>query len=124
MSTTQTDHRAYWQAYKRRKRRVSLTLDPLDYSQLCDRAAGHQPPRTPGQQLWLEATAYRRQRYLPSATIQPRLDQLLQATRQLSSALQMGATPHPLGSDAEALRAQIRFLHQQLRRFVQGPHDH
>ncbi|RVT80628.1 hypothetical protein DXV76_21125 [Rhodobacteraceae bacterium CCMM004] len=64
-------HQQYWQQYRARKKRVTIMLSPSEHRALKARAGGL---REPGEQLWLEAQAYREDRYLPAATVVARLD--------------------------------------------------
>ncbi|MDO6732402.1 hypothetical protein Q4577_20425 [Marinovum sp. 2_MG-2023] len=67
-------HRQSWQQYRARKQRVTIMLSPSGYRALKARAGRL---RKPGEQLWLEAQAYREDRYLPPEAVAKRIDGLL-----------------------------------------------
>ena len=67
---------SYWQSYKAAKKRITLMVSASDYAALQRRATAADSTRTAGQQLWIEAQAYREDRYLPPAEVTARIDQL------------------------------------------------
>ena len=83
MSRTEYQRR-YWQQYRARKKRVTIMLAPGEYRALKARAGGS---RKPGEQLWLEAQAYREERYLPPETVAVRIDALFAMMARLHDAL-------------------------------------
>ena len=110
--------RLYWPAYCLRKRRVSVTLTTAELAGLVERSG----TRTPGRQLWLEAQAYRQQRYLPTPAVEQKLEELQRAMRQLYSQLTahqtsiLGTLPCYAGS----VRG-LRQLQQALDQFLVRP---
>lgn len=78
-------HKAYWQAYKHRKKRVSVVLSSEEYQalKLAAKIAGNTLP----QQLLSESRAYRNKSFIPSQEISAQLTELLSANRTLYQAL-------------------------------------
>ena len=108
--------RQYWQQYRARKRRVSIMLSPSEYRALKARAGGL---RNPGEQLWLEALAYREERYLPPEAVVARLDALFAMMGRLYDLLS-GLDHSPL-SRTRVLPETLQRLHQMrasLDRFI------
>lgn len=106
MSRTEYQRR-YWQQYRARKKRVTIMLTPGEHRALKARAGGL---RKPGEQLWLEAQAYREELYLPPEAVVTRLDRLFAMMARLHDVL-TGMGQGPLG--------QMRVLPETLERLHQ-----
>ena len=76
-------HHHYWQRYRAKKQRVTVTLSKADYQALCARASKADPNRKPGHQLWLESQAYLNNQFLPNADIAHRVDRLYHELHRL-----------------------------------------
>jgi hypothetical protein len=100
-------HRHYWQQYRARKKRVTITLSPSEYRALKARAGRL---RKPGEQLWLEAQAYREDRYLPPEVVAERIDGLLATMLRLYDLLS-AVRQSPLGR-TRVLPETLERLHQ------------
>ena len=78
----------HYRNYCLRKKRVTITLDMADYKALEKRAGD----RSPGQQLWLESLGYRQNRYLPSHSVEARIEALQLGVARLYDALNIHQT--------------------------------
>ena len=97
----------YWQKYRTRKCRVTIMLSPGEYRLLKARAG---KTRKPGEQLWLEAQAYREERYLPPEVVVQQLETVFAMMLRLYDLL-TGLQRGPL--------AQTRVLPETLKRLHQ-----
>lgn len=102
-----TYQRQYWKQYRAEKQRVSVMLTKGEYRALKARAGGL---RKPGEQLWLEAQAYREDRYLPPEAVVARLDALFAMMARLHDLL-AGIGQSPL-AQTEMLPETLERLHQ------------
>jgi len=100
-------HRLYWQQYRARKRRVTIMLSPAEFRALAARAG---KSRKPGEQLWLEAQAYREDRYLPPEAVVQRLEAVFTMMLRLYDVLR-GVQRGPLGK-TRVLPETLQRLHQ------------
>lgn len=110
MSRTQY-HRQYWQQYRTRKQRVTIVLSQSEFRALKARAGRL---RKPGEQLWLEAQAYREDRYLPPEVVGERIDGLLAIMLRLYDLL-VAMRQSPLGRTL-VLPETLERLHQMRAR--------
>lgn len=79
-------HKTYWQDYKKRTKRISLTLSPEEYK-MFQQAAERQGRKTVGQQVKAEALAYRAQEHLPELDTQYYLTELIRILRGIGTNL-------------------------------------
>jgi len=76
-------HRQYWKNY--RKHQVSLTLSPEEYRQW--EKAARKNGRKVGQQIKLEAQAYRDQARTPDSVLETKLSELIRIMRGIGNNL-------------------------------------
>ena len=79
-------HKKYWQDYKKRTKRISLTLSPEEYK-MWQLAAEREGRRSVGQQIKAEALAYRDQEHLPELDTQHYLTELIRILRGIGNNL-------------------------------------
>jgi len=76
-------HRRYWKGYT--KRQISLTLTPEEYRQW--EKAAQKDGRKVGQQIKLEAQAYRDQARVPDSVLETKLSELIRVMRGIGNNL-------------------------------------
>ena len=117
--TTAFDHQTYWQQYTQQHQRLSFILPKADYATLLQDLNLKQPkPHQVCQLILAQAAAYRQKKYLPPTELEPRIEALIRANRDL---LQVLRQPSPAPTD---LAAKVTAFDTQLQNLIASRPDH
>lgn len=76
-------HKRYWQAYKQKKRRVTITLSSSEYAKV--KLRSQEAKRKVGEQIWLESQAYLTSGSVPTLKMEKELTAAVRILRGIGN---------------------------------------